>query len=58
MPKKSAKQIVDEVVAKVKTETAPKKELPKVPEVEHYGRCMVYVKPGSACNCYVSVKKS
>ena len=58
MARKSAKQIVDEVVAKVKTETAPKKEIAKEPEVEHYYRCMVYVVPGSACNCYVSVKKN
>lgn len=51
MPRKTAKQIVDQVVAKVKeAEVAPKIEEPKK---EHYGRCMTIVSPGSKCNCYV-----
>lgn len=50
MPRKTAKQIVDEVVAKVKEAEAPKIEEPKK---EHYYRCMTIVAPGSACNCYV-----
>jgi hypothetical protein len=55
MPRKSAKQIVDEVVAKVKEETPKvkaKAEEPKEPEVEHYFRCMTVIAPGSKCNCY------
>lgn len=59
MPRKSAKQIVDDVVAKVKEETpkvkkaAPKKEEPQI-TVEHNRLCMTVVVPGSACNCPVS----
>lgn len=53
MPKKTAKQIVDEVRAKVKTEQAPKIEETQTPEAEHYFRCMTIVVPGSKCNCYV-----
>jgi len=56
MPKKTAKKIVDEVIAKVKAESAPKKEEPKIPEPEHYARCMTIVAPGSACNCYAGNK--
>lgn len=58
MPRKSAKQIVDEVVAKVKEEApkvkakAPEVEEAKAPEVEHYFRCMTIIAPGSKCNCY------
>jgi hypothetical protein len=58
MPKKSAKQIVEKVVSKVKEEapkvkakSAPKTETPKV---EHLRQCMVNVAPGSACNCPAS----
>ena len=60
MPRKSAKQIVDEVVAKVKEETpkvkkaAPKKEEPQI-TVEHNRLCMTVVVPGSACNCPASL---
>ena len=50
MPRKTAKQIVDEVIAKVEQETA---EAAK-PAVEHYFRCMTVVAPGSNCNCYAS----
>jgi hypothetical protein len=61
MPRKSAKQIVDEVVAKVEEElpkkkAAPKKEEPKE-AVEHNRLCMTLVVPGSACNCPASLKK-
>lgn len=62
MPRKSAKQIVDEVVAKVEEElptkkkAAPKKEEPKE-AVEHNRLCMTIVVPGSACNCPVSLQK-
>lgn len=58
MPRKSAKQIVTEVVTKVneelpKKKAAPKKEEPKI-TVEHYYRCMTIIAPGSNCNCYAS----
>lgn len=63
MPRKTAKQIVDEVIAKVEEETtprvsnkskaAPKEEAPK--PVEHLRQCMVNVVPGSACNCPASL---
>ncbi len=58
MPRKSAKQIVNEVVAKVNEElptkkSATKKEEPKI-TVEHYSRCMTVIAPGSNCNCYAS----
>ena len=63
MARKSAKQIVDEVVAKVKEETpkvkakaAPKKEEPQN-AVEHNRLCMTIVAPGSNCNCPASLKK-
>ena len=63
MPRKSAKQIVDEVVAKVKEESpkvkakaAPKKEEQQI-TVEHNRLCMTVVAPGSACNCPVSLQK-
>ena len=62
MPRKSAKQIVDEVVAKVKEEApkvkkaAPKKEEPQN-AVEHNRLCMTIVAPGSNCNCPASLKK-
>lgn len=55
MPRKSAKQIVDEVVAKVKEETPKVKAKapePVEPEKEHYFRCMTVIAPGSKCNCY------
>jgi hypothetical protein len=62
MPRKSAKQIVDEVVAKVnedlpkvKAKAAPKKEEPQV-TVEHNRLCMTVVVPGSNCNCPASLK--
>lgn len=53
MPRKNAKQIVDEVVAKVNEEfpTAPKKVEPQEP---HNRLCMTIVVPGSACNCPLS----
>lgn len=51
MAKKTAKQIVDEVVAKVNADLAPQEQI-KV-EREHYFRCMTIVVPGSKCNCYV-----
>lgn len=59
MPRKSAKQIVDEVIEKVKEETpkvkkAPKKEEPTI-TVEHLRQCMVNVVPGSKCNCPASL---
>lgn len=60
MPRKSAKQIVDEVIAKVnddlpkvKAKSAPKTEEPKV---THLRQCMVNVAPGSKCNCPASLK--
>ena len=60
MPRKSAKQIVDEVVAKVNAETpkvkakaAPKKE---ETQKEHLRQCMVNVVPGSNCNCPASLQ--
>ena len=61
MPRKSAKQIVDEVVAKVNEDlpkvkakkAAPKTEEPQI-TVEHYRACMTIVVPGSLCNCPVS----
>jgi hypothetical protein len=53
MPRKSAKQIVDEVVAKVNAETAPKKETPKI-TVEHNRLCMTVVTGGGNCNCPAS----
>ena len=53
MPRKTAKQIVDEVVAKVNKETAPKKEEPKT--VEHNRLCMTVVTGGGTCNCPVSL---
>lgn len=61
MPRKSAKQIVDEVVTKVNEElptkkAAPKKEEPKI-TVEHNRLCMTIVVPGSNCNCPVSLQK-
>ena len=59
MPRKSAKQIVDEVVAKVKEETPkPKKAAPKIeePQIEHLRQCMVNVAPGSKCNCPASLQ--
>lgn len=57
MARKSAKQIVNEVVAKVNEELPTKKVEPKVeeakaPEAEHYFRCMTVIAPGSKCNCY------
>lgn len=52
MAKKTAKQIVDEVVAKVNADLAPEEKITKKP-VEHYFRCMTIVVPGSKCNCYV-----
>lgn len=48
MPKKTAKAIVDEVIAKVNEELAPQEQIK-----EHYFRCMTIVVPGSKCNCYV-----
>lgn len=57
MPRKSAKQIVDEVVAKVAQET-PKPKAAKTVEakVEHLRSCMVVVAAGE-CNCPESLKK-
>jgi len=61
MPRKSAKQIVEDVVAKVNEELPTKKKAPKKEEtqeaVKHNPRCMVIVVPGSACNCPVSVQR-
>jgi hypothetical protein len=61
MPRKSAKQIVNEVISKVEEElpkkkAAPKKEEPKE-AVEHNRLCMTIVVPGSACNCPASLQK-
>jgi hypothetical protein len=67
MPRKSAKQIVDDVIKKVdeelvtdrvsnKSKAAPKKEEPKE-AVEHHSLCMTLVVPGSACNCPTSLQK-
>lgn len=63
MPRKSAKQIVTEVVTKVneelpakKKKAAPKVGGPQIP-VEHNRLCMTIVVPGSNCNCPVSLKK-
>jgi hypothetical protein len=67
VPKKSAKQIVDEVIKKVdeelvtdrvsnKSKAAPKKEEPKK-TVEHHRLCMTIVVPGSACNCPASLQR-
>lgn len=58
MPRKSAKQIVDEVVAKVNDELPTKKAAPKIeePEVTHLRQCMVNMAPGSKCNCPASLK--
>jgi methyltransferase-like protein len=66
MPRKSAKQIVDEVIARVdeklvtprvsnKSKPATKKEVIKE-AVEHLRQCMVNVSPGSDCNCPASCK--
>lgn len=59
MPRKSAKQIVDQVVAKVNEELPTKKAAPKIeePKEEHHRLCMTLVSPGSNCNCPVSLKK-
>ena len=58
MPRKTAKQIVTEVVTKVNEELPKKKAAPKKEEIknalEHYSRCMTVVVLGSNCNCYVS----
>jgi len=51
MARKTAKQIVDEVVAKVNADLAPQEQIQV--EREHYFRCMTIVVPGSKCNCYV-----
>lgn len=51
MAKKTAKKIVDEVIAKVNEELAPENKIAHEPE--HYFRCMTIVVPGSKCNCYV-----
>lgn len=54
MAKKTAKQMIDEVIAKVNAELPPKEKVVAKPiEVEHYFRCMTIVAPGSKCNCYV-----
>jgi methyltransferase-like protein len=66
MPRKSAKQIVNEVISKVdkkidtprlsnKSKPAPKKEEIKE-AVEHLRQCMVNVVRGSNCNCSASRK--
>lgn len=57
MARKSAKQIVNEVVTKVNEELPTKKaeakvEVTETPEKEHYFRCMTVIAPGSKCNCY------
>ena len=53
MAKKTAKKIVDEVIAKVNSELkSPQEEITQKAE-EHYFRCMTIVVPGSKCNCYV-----
>jgi hypothetical protein len=61
MPRKSAKQIVEDVVTKVNEELPTKKKAPKKEEtqeaVEHHRLCMTLVSPGSACNCPVSVQR-
>ena len=58
MPRKSAKQIVTQVVTKVNKELPTTKAAPKKEEikeaVEHNSRCMTGVVRGSNCNCYVS----
>ncbi len=62
MPRKSAKEIVTDVVTKVneelptKKKAAPKIETPQIAE-EHNRLCMTIVVPGSNCNCPVSLKK-
>ncbi|MFN5250021.1 MAG: hypothetical protein ACK5DE_03180 [Bacteroidota bacterium] len=60
MPRKTAKQIVDDVVAKVNEELPKKKAAPKKEEpqeaVEHHRLCMTVVAPGSNCNCPESLK--
>lgn len=54
MPRKTAKEIVDEVVAKVNKDTKPKVEEPKV---EHNRLCMtVVVGLDARCNCPESLK--
>ncbi len=64
MPRKSAKQIVNEVIAKVdekletprlsnKSKPATKKDVIKE-TVEHFRQCMVNVSPGNNCNCPAS----
>lgn len=58
MPRKSAKEIVTQVVTKVNQELPTKKAAAKKEEikdaVEHYSRCMTIIVPGSHCNCYAS----
>lgn len=62
MPRKSAKEIVTEVVTKVNEELPTKKKpAPKIEEpkntVEHNRLCMTIVVPGSNCNCPVSLQR-
>ena len=51
--RKTAKQIVDEVVIKVNEELPAKVEAPKAvePETKHYYLCNVTLTNGKACNC-------
>lgn len=53
MPRKNAKQLVDQVVAKVSKDPKPKDEV-TVEEVTHLRQCMVNIAPGSKCNCPAS----
>ena len=53
MARKTAKQIVDEVVSKVNKEHPTKVT---TPPVEHHRLCMTIVAPGSKCNCPESKK--
>lgn len=62
MPKKTAKEIVTEVVNNVSEQVPTKKKAAsKIEEiqipVEHHRLCMVLVSPGSACNCPESLKR-
>jgi len=54
--KKTAKQIVDEVVIKVNEELPAKVEAPKAVSNEednvlHYYRCNITMNNGKSCNC-------
>lgn len=57
LKKKSAKEIVTEVIAKVEEEVAPKAEAPKTVVIKeensvlHYYRCNITLDNGKECNC-------